>query len=240
MPVLPIPGFSDPVSSLTHLAGTVVCAVLGAFLIYRGRGELRRVVSLAVFVFSCVLLLSLSGVYHLLSPHTAGRSVLMRLDHAAIFVLIAGSFTPIHVILFRGLWRLEMLSGIWALAVAGLTVTVVFFKAMPEWVGLAMYLGLGWLGAISTIALARRFGVRFILPLLWGAIAYTAGAIAEAAHWPTPIPGIVESHEVFHFAVLAGIAFHWSFIRRIADGGSVEPLNPQVPVLDVHVGGELR
>ena len=240
MSVLPIPGFSDPVSSLTHLAGAVVSAVLGAFLIYRGRGELRRVVSLAVFVFSCVLLLSLSGVYHLLSPHTAGRSVLMRLDHAAIFVLIAGSFTPIHVILFRGLWRLEMLSGIWALAVAGLTVTVVFFKALPEWVGLAMYLGLGWLGAISTIALARRFGVRFILPLLWGAIAYTVGAIAEAAHWPTPIPGIVESHEVFHFAVLAGIAFHWSFIRRIADGGSVEPLNPQVPVLDVHVGGKLR
>ena len=111
---------------------------------------------------------------------------------------------------------------------------------MPEWVGLGMYLGLGWLGAISTIALARCFGVRFILPLLWGAIAYTAGAIAEAAHWPTPIPGIVESHEVFHFAVLAGIAFHWSFIRRIADGGSVEPLNPHVPVLDVHVGGELR
>ena len=240
MPVLPIPGFSDPVSSLTHLAGAVVSAVLGAFLIYRGRGELRRVVSLAVFVFSCVLLLSLSGVYHLLSPHTAGRSVLMRLDHAAIFVLIAGSFTPIHVILFRGLWRLEMLSGIWALAVAGLTVTVVFFKAMPEWVGLAMYLGLGWLGAISTIALARRFGVRFILPLLWGAIAYTVGAIAEAAHWPTPIPGIVESHEVFHFAVLAGIAFHWSFIRRIADGRSVERLYPQVPVLDIHVGSKLR
>ena len=97
MSVLPIPGFSDPVSSLTHLAGAVVSAVLGAFLIYRGRGELRRVVSLAVFVFSCVLLLSLSGVYHLLSPHTAGRSVLMRLDHAAIFVLIAGSFTPIQI-----------------------------------------------------------------------------------------------------------------------------------------------
>ena len=58
MSVLPIPGFSDPVSSLTHLAGAVVCAVLGTFLIYRGRGELRRVVSLAVFVFSCVLLLS--------------------------------------------------------------------------------------------------------------------------------------------------------------------------------------
>ena len=88
MPVLSIPGFSDPVSSLSHLGGAVLFAVLGGFLIFRGRGDWRRVVALAIFVFSCVLLLSLSGVYHLLSPGTAGRSVLMRLDYAAIFVLI--------------------------------------------------------------------------------------------------------------------------------------------------------
>ena len=94
--------------------------------------------------------------------------MLKRLDHAAIFVLIAGSFTPIHVIRFRGLWRLEMLTGIWALAVAGLTVTILYFATMPEWLGLLMYLGLVWLGVISTVALARRFGVRFILPLMWG------------------------------------------------------------------------
>jgi channel protein (hemolysin III family) len=81
-----------------------------------------------------------------------------------------------------------------------------------------MYLGLGWLGLISTIALARRFGVRFVLPLVWGALAYTIGAVAEFLAWPVLVHGIVGPHEVFHLAVLAGVSFHWSFVRGIAAG----------------------
>jgi channel protein (hemolysin III family) len=97
----------------------VVFAILSVSLIGRARGEAGRVISLAVFAFSCVLLLSLSGVYHLLTPETAGRGVLMRLDHAAIFVLIAGSFTPVHVILLRDRWHWHLLAWIWAAAIAG-------------------------------------------------------------------------------------------------------------------------
>ena len=214
--MLSIPGFSDPVSSLTHLAGALVFAILGGFLIARGRGEAPRVISLTVFAFSCVLLLSLSGVYHLLTPETAARGVLARLDHAAIFVLIAGSFTPVHVILLRDRWQWHLLSWIWAAAIAGLTLKTVYFDTIATWLGLLMYLGLGWLGLISTVALARRFGVRFVLPLVWGALAYTIGAVAEFLAWPVLVRGIVGPHEVFHLAVLAGIAFHWAFISRIA------------------------
>ena len=213
-----IPGFSDPVASLTHLAGAAVFAVLGGFLIARGRGQARRVVALSIFVLSCVLLLSLSGVYHLLTPKTAARSVLLRLDHAAIFVLIAGSFTPVHAILLRERWQRYLLAGIWGAALAGLVLKTVFFDATPPWVGLLMYLGLGWLGLISTVALARRFGVRFVLPLIWGALAYPLGALADFLRWPVLLPGVIGPHEVFHLAVLAGIAFHWSFIRGIAVG----------------------
>jgi channel protein (hemolysin III family) len=214
--MLSIPGFSDPVSSLTHLAAAVVFAILSVNLITRGRGDARRVASLAVFAFSAVLLLSLSGVYHLLSPGTAQRSVLMRLDHAAIFLLIAGSFTPVHVILLRDLWHWHLLAWIWVAAIAGLVLKTVYFDATPQWLGLLMYLGLGWLGLISTIALARRFGVRFVLLLVWGALAYTIGALVDHLRWPVLVPGVVGPHELFHLAVLAGISFHWAFIRRIA------------------------
>ena len=86
--ILSILGFSDPVSSLSHLAGALVFAWLSVVLLRRGRGDRVRMISLCVFAFSCVLLLSLSGVYHLLSPGTAVREVLKRLDHAAIFVQI--------------------------------------------------------------------------------------------------------------------------------------------------------
>src|SRR5574341_859304 len=216
--VLSIAGFSDPVASLTHLAGAVVFAILGVVLLRRGSGNAGRMLSLCVFAFSCVLLLSLSGVYHLLAPGTAGREVLKRLDHAAIFGLIAGSFTPVHAILFRGAWRWGMLAVIWGAAIAGITLKTLNFAAMPEWVGLAMYLGLGWLGVISAVALARRCGFRFVLPVLWGALAYTVGAVAEFLRWPLLLPGIVGPHEIFHLAVLAGIAWHWAFILSIAPG----------------------
>lgn len=216
--VLSIAGFSDPVSSLSHLAGAVVFAVLAVVLLRRGRGDAARMLSLSVFAFSCVLMLSLSGVYHLLSPDTAGREVLRRLDHAAIFVLIAGSFTPVHAILFRGAWRWGMLALVWSAALAGLIIKSVFFTAVPEWLGLMMYLGLGWLGILSALALARRYGMRFIRPILWGAFAYTVGAVAEFLRWPVLLAGVVGPHELFHLAVLAGISCHWAFILHIAAG----------------------
>lgn len=233
--MLSIPGFSDPVSSLTHLGAALVFAILGAFLIARGRGA-QPVIALAVFAFSGVLLLSLSGVYHLLTPGTAGRSVLMRLDHAAIFVLIAGSFTPVHVILLRDPWHWHLLAWIWVLAIAGLVLKTVYFDAVPQWLGLLMYLGLGWLGLISTIALARRSGVRFVLPLVWGALAYTIGALVDFLEWPVLIAGVVGPHEVFHLGVVTGIAFHWAFVRRIAAGARAGALHAEVAVLGVRAG----
>jgi channel protein (hemolysin III family) len=233
--MLSIPGFSDPVSSLTHLTAAVVFAILGPFLVARGSGGALRVISLAVFVLSCVLLLSLSGVYHLLTPETAARGVLLRLDHAAIFVLIAGSFTPVHAILLRDRWHWHLLAWIWGAAIAGLTLKTVYFDAVPPWLGLMMYLGLGWLGLISTIALARRFGVRFVLPLVWGALAYTVGAVAEFVGWPVLVAGVVGPHEIFHLAVLAGISFHWAFIRGIATGQRAGALDAQVAVLNLGV-----
>jgi len=234
--MLSIPGFSDPVSSLTHLAGAVTFAILAIPLIARGRGDSRRVASLAVFAFSCVLLLSLSGVYHLLTHETVARSVLLRLDHAAIFILIAGSFTPVHAILLRDRWHWHLLAWIWGAAIVGLTLKTVYFDTVPLWLGLLMYLGLGWLGLISTIALARRFGVRFVLPLVWGALAYTLGAVAEFVGWPVLVAGVVGPHEIFHLAVLAGISFHWAFILGIASGERSGALDAEVAVLNLGTG----
>jgi channel protein (hemolysin III family) len=172
-----------------------------------------------VFAFSCVVLLSLSGVYHLLSPGTAGRDVLQRLDHAAIFVLIAGTFTPVHGILFKGIGRWGMIVLIWTAAITGVTLKTIFFKGVSEWLGLTFYLGLGWIGALSGVVLYRRYGFAFLKPLLWGALAYTVGAVLEFVRQPILIPGVIGPHELFHAAVLTGAACHWKFVYRFADGG---------------------
>jgi channel protein (hemolysin III family) len=99
-----------------------------------------------------------------------------------------------------------------------------------------MYLGLGWLGVISTVALARRFGARFVLPLVWGALAYTIGALVDFLGWPVLVPGVVGPHEIFHLAVLAGISFHWAFINRIAAHNRPRVLYAEVAVLGVGAG----
>jgi channel protein (hemolysin III family) len=94
----------------------------------------------------------------------------------------------------------------------------IYFSTMPEWLGLSLYLGMGWIGLASGTALYRKYGFAFVAPILWGGLAYSIGAVLDHLKWPEPIPGAVRSHEVFHIAVLIGLAFHWSFIYSIADG----------------------
>lgn len=225
-----IPGFAEPFSSLSHLLGAGLYLVLGVFLVRRGRGDALRVASLAVFVFGSVLLLSTSGTYHLLDLDGDARRVVQRLDHAAIFILIACSFTPIHIILFRGWGRWGMLTLVWGFAYTAITLKMLYFNTMPQAVGMSLYLGMGWLGAYSGISIWKRFGFHFMEPVLWGGVAYSIGAILEFMHWPVLWPGVIQWHEVFHVAVLLGLGFHWSFIYAIADGrlspGADCPLNP--------------
>src|SRR5262249_40158017 len=153
----PLPGFYDPVSSMSHLLGAVAFALLTPALLRRGRGDPARVAFLGVYAFSCVFLLSMSGVYHMLPVGTGGRSVMERLDHGAIFVLIAGTFTPAHGILFCGAWRWGPLLLIWSAAISGITLKTVFFAGLPEALGLSFYLSLGWVGAFSAAVLWRCY-----------------------------------------------------------------------------------
>ncbi|MEQ8211163.1 MAG: hemolysin III family protein [Lacipirellulaceae bacterium] len=219
--LIPIPGFSEPFSSLSHLAGAVLFAALTVPLLrraHKGLSDYRsRRIGLLIFSFGAVFLLSMSGVYHLLSPSGAGRQVLQRLDHAAIFVLIASSFTPIHLILFRGWGKWGVLVLIWSLAITAIVLKTVYFNEMPVMLGLLMYLGLGWVGLGTGIAIWRRRGFAFVAPILWGGLAYSIGAVLEFVKSPIIIPGVIQWHEVFHIAVLMGLAFHWSFIYSIAD-----------------------
>lgn len=213
---------TDPVSSLTHLAGAVAAAVCGGLLIARAaRGtppRALRVVSMSVFVASAVVLLLASAVFHAMPAHTAWRTVTQRLDHAAIFVLIAGTFTPIHALLFRGFMRWGVLALIWSAAALGITVKTVYFASVPEAAGVGAYLAMGWLGAVSMWLIFRRRGARFVSPLVLGGLAYSAGALCELTGEPVLVRGVVGSHEVFHVAVLVGLGCMWMFIRRLARG----------------------
>ncbi|MCA9231938.1 MAG: hemolysin III family protein [Planctomycetales bacterium] len=216
--IVPVPGFSEPFSSLSHFAGALVFAAFSMPLILRGRGSGSRITSLAVFSAATIMLLTISGLYHLLNPDGSARAVVRRLDHAAIFVLIAASFTPVLMILFRGKSRWITLLIIWSYAVVAIVFKMCYFNEIPKQLGLMLYLLMGWIGLYPGIVICRRYGFHFVKPVLWGGIAYSLGGIMESFHWPVMVPGVVQWHEVFHVAVLIGLGFHWAFAFAIADG----------------------
>lgn len=211
-------GFHEPFSAISHLFGAVLFLVLGLLLLRRGRGSTSRLVFLAVYAASCVLLFSMSGVYHMMVRGGTAHAVIGRLDHGAIFLLIAGTFTPVHGLLFRGRLRWGPLLLIWSAALAGITLKAVYYDDVAEGLGLTFYLLLGWLGCLFAVQLARRYGLAFLQPLFWGGLAYSVGAVMDLLRWPVLTPGVIHAHEVFHVAVLLGALCHWVFIWRIAGG----------------------
>jgi channel protein (hemolysin III family) len=216
--ILHLPGCYEPCSSLSHLFGALLFLGLGLILLRRGRGDPFRTSLLGVYVASCVVLLLISGSYHMLERGSAARIVVERIDHAAIFVFIAGTCTPAFGLLYRGLWRWTSLFFIWAVTATAITLKTIYFTDLPEWLGLALYLCFGWLGAFSAFHFARRYGFAFVIPLILGGVAYSVGGVMEYFGWPVVVPGMVHPHEVFHVAVLVGALFHWVFIWQFARG----------------------
>jgi len=230
MKLYPLSGFYEPASAISHLFGAVLFLVLGVVLLRQGRGSVARYAFLGVYAFACVFLFSMSGVYHMMVRDGAARNVMGRLDHSAIFVLIAGTFTPAHGLLFRGWRRWAPLLLIWSAAATGIALKTVFYHDLPEWVTLTAYLTLGWFGTVSAYLLAQTYGVRTVKLVVYGGVAYSIGAVLEAFGWPIVVSGVVHAHEVFHVAVLIGAIFHWRFVWNCARGKyrevrHVEPLS---------------
>jgi channel protein (hemolysin III family) len=171
--------------------------------------------------------MSMSGVYHMMVFGGTARAVMERMDHSAIFTLIAGTFTPVLGILFRGTGKWVSLILIWAVTLTAITLKVIFLREIPEWLGLSVYLALGWVGAAGTYLVWCRYGWRFILPLLLGGVCYSIGSITEYFGWPVIIPRVVEAHEVFHLWVLAGAVCFYIFVCQFADGNvRGQPIHP--------------
>jgi hemolysin III len=209
-------GFYQPISSWTHLLAGVVTLCTGYILLRKGWGNNLRVASLLIFMIGVVFVFMMSGIYHALPPGL-GREVFRRLDYAAIFTMIAGTATPIHVILFRGGWRWGMLLFMWIVAISGLLITVILLDVMPGALILSVFIAMGWSALASILKAARMYGYHNVSLAFYGGIAYTVGAIIDFLQVGDLIPGLVGHHEIFHVFVIIGAGFHWMLIYRWAD-----------------------
>lgn len=154
---------------------------------------------------SMIELYAVSAVYHLRAWQGRGRGIVRALDHANIFILIAGTYTPFCVNVLSGWLGPTVLVLIWTLAAVGVMCSVLTL-AMPRWATVALYLGMGWVAVVPSPSLVRVLPLTAVGLLVGGGLLYTTGAIIYARRWPDPLPSVFGFHELFHLFVVAGSA----------------------------------
>lgn len=224
----------DPVSSATHLV-TAVWAVYATLVLWRlTRGGLDRKAAVGVYGLSMVLLYLASGVFHGLFYDTPEeRRFFQKLDQSAIYVLIAGTNTPLMVFLLEGAWRRWFLRVVWGLAAVGIACQWLLPKAPHELI-VAIYLGMGWLGLVPISRYYHVLGSRAMTWVWVGAGLYTLGAVCELAKWPMIWKDgiVVGPHEVLHLCdAAASVAFFLFVCRYVVPYERAEPVRePELAV----------
>ncbi len=214
-PVTPQWGLTEPFSAISHAVSLVIFAALAPRLLAKATGHRPRVVAVGLFVFAALCMFTMSTLYHVMAHGSAARAVMLRLDHASIFILIASSVTVLHTILFAGWQRWGVIAGFWLLVGAALTMELVFLVHLSKFVNTSIFLVLGGTGVLSLTVLVRRLGWSLFTPLMLGGASYALGAVVNQMLWPTPIPGVLQAHDLFHLFVTGGVALHWRFFSTI-------------------------
>jgi hemolysin III len=204
----------EPVSALSH--GTWLLMSLPAtwLLWRRSGGDRAKCLSLLVFGLSLAFCYAGSVLYHGVRLSRSWLDHFNRLDHIGIFVLIAGSYTPIAWNLMKGGWKWGTLTVVWSLCAIG-TVLLLTVGVLPSFWSTAFYLAMGWGALVCYVELTKVLPHRALLPLLLGGICYSVGALLNLLGWPVIWRGIVGPHEVFHVLVMAGSFSHFWFMLRV-------------------------
>jgi hemolysin III len=201
----------EPVNGLTHLGGASVAAVGVLLLLYLGRGMVGKQAAFLVYGVSLVLMFSASAAYHSIRARPAALLWLRKFDHAAIYLLIAGTYTPICLHYFTGFWQWGVLAIVWGMALLGIGTTL-FYVNKPRWLSAGIYLTMGWLCLVGTPQMLQFMPVGALAWLLLGGLVFTLGAIVYVTKRPDFYPGVFGFHEVWHIFVIVGCLCHFILI----------------------------
>jgi len=208
--------FREPISGLTHLAGTLLAIIGVVWLLIPAiqSRNIEQITAFSIYGASLVALYSASSAYHLLRLSEYGTRTLRRLDHTMIYILIAGSYTPLCLIALRGAWGLSLLGVVWGLALAGFILTL-FYLNKPRWLTVGIYIIMGWLAVVAFVPLLQRMPPAGIFWMVLGGVIYSGGAIIYARKRPDFVPGVFGFHELWHLFVMAGSAAHFVLIFSV-------------------------
>ena len=205
----------EPVNSLTHWGGAFLALIGLIALLIVGWGTPAKVISLLVYGISLIFLFSASATYHMVQVKERALEIFRKIDHAAIYFLIAGTYTPFCVNAFSGFWKWGMLSIIWSLALIGIVVKVFYIRA-PRWLNAGIYLLMGWLCIAAIGQMLTALPVWVLLWLIAGGLFYTFGAIVYITRIFNFVPGVFGFHEIWHIFVMLAAAAHFVAVLGIA------------------------
>jgi hemolysin III len=209
----------EPVSALTHLLGAIL-SVIGLIVLISAaikRGSAQDITAVSIFGASLVMMYCVSALYHASNLSERGLGHFQRVDHVMIYVLIAGSYTPICLIVLRGSLGMWLLAIVWTLAAVGVSQKIFWMKRSPRWLSTVLYIGMGWIAVVIAKPLIAAGSKGFFLWLLAGGISYTLGAVVYAMKWPRGSGTAFGSHEVWHLFVMAGsFAHYWAILTYVA------------------------
>lgn len=189
-------GWSHALAALGSLVVTLCLCVLSY-------ADKPRLLSMLIFGLSMIELYTVSAIYHIITWSPPRRRIWRALDHANIFVLIAGTYTPLCFNILTGWVRLVILLVIWLLALLGVS-TALFSIKFPRWVSAALYIGMGWIVVLALPLFLAVLPWFSVATLLLGGLCYTIGAVIYARKKPDPFPRVWGYHELFHLFVILG------------------------------------
>lgn len=207
----PAPASVRPIMRGTMHLVAALLAPFGLVLLLLIADSPRAYVGASIFAATLIALYATSAGYHLVPWPPRLRRIVARVDHSMIFALIAGTYTPFCLLVLGNSWGISMLAVVWSLAGAGILM-VVLWPSAPRWLGVALYMGLGWLAIARGPAIVDDLDVGPLALLALGGAFYTVGALVYALRRPNPFPKVFGFHEIFHVFVIAGSAVHFTLI----------------------------
>jgi hemolysin III len=196
-----------------HLYAFVVFAVLGAVLVATTSGGRERLAA-AAFGGCLVLTFGVSALYHRITWQPAARRVMRRLDHASIYLLIAGTYTPYGLLVLSGAWQFSVLGVVWIGAALAI-VQRLFWLDAPRWVPVGAGIFLGWVGVVAVPQIVEASGVSGTILVAAGGILYTLGALVYAFRRPDFAPTVFGYHELFHVLTVLAASCQFAAIALL-------------------------
>ncbi|MBW9155397.1 MULTISPECIES: PAQR family membrane homeostasis protein TrhA [Clostridium] len=197
--------FREPVSSITHLIGAIL-STIGLILLIKyslDTTNVHNTIILAVFGISSILLYCASSTYHKSTSSKKVIKILRRVDHSMIYVLIAGTYTPICLIALKGTMGTVLFVVIWLLALIGIILKIVWFDA-PRWLYTGFYILMGWISIFAVVPIIKAVSLGGFMWLLAGGLFYTIGGLIYATKWPKINLKLFGFHEIFHIFIMLG------------------------------------